>query len=342
MIQNILRKFFPIAAIAFMLCLFMTGCAKSAKSEKEIIADLQESPSFFSVGGELTITGCEVTKRRTDADNYSDVIYLDIFASNDDIDCTLSYIMYYELYNDGWILENVEQDYEGQWLIVPLHGMTDEDIQTKLDYYVDTGLYDTIELIDRETDLSEYGCTETVILCGEKEHLYGTETFDLTQTWYFEPLICDYTSVVADPMVTDRSITLKEAIIGNSWSCKRYNRPNVSFMDNFEVSVENLYEKNGDTWIVFTIDREDFHIWGENPVYGVRTEFIVSDFLEYWVEGDKWAFNLEDKNDYLYPEDDNERFTENSWFCFSLDRPGVGYIEETSEIGDRASEGGAL
>lgn len=320
--------------VLLIFLIALAGCSPSAKSEKEIVDDLQENSAFFSTGGELTITGYDVTKRRTDADNFADIVYLDIYAENDDIDCILSYIMHYELYNDGWILESVERDYEGQWSIVPLHGMTDTELQEKLDYYISEGRYDTIEVAERETDLTEYGCEETVYLLATKEHLYGTETFQVVQTWYFEPSICRFTSIVAAPFITERSIALKDPIVGVSWNCSRYHNQMNVWPDKFDFAILDLYEENGKTWMELSVDRERNTYWDYNsnePVYwGCKSTFAVSLYLTYLEEEGMWAYNLQDLNEYLYSEDDNERFTENSWFCFSLDQGGGGYIIDTS------------
>ena len=54
--------------------------------------------------------------------------------------------------------------------------------------------------------------------------------------------------------------------------------------------------------------------------------------MKYWEAEDKWVFNLEGKNEYLYSEDDDKCFTSDGWFYFSLDQSEVRYIVETNDI----------
>lgn len=338
-LPGIKKKYIFILGGVIFLCLliliFLLTRNPAPKSENDILLDIQESTAWFSAGGELLATGCEITKRRTDEKNFSDVIYLDVFAENEDIDCTLSYIVKYELYNDGWELESVERDWEGLWQIVPLHGMTDEQIQEKLDYYISEGWYDTVELIDRKTELDELSCNETVTLYATKDHYYGTEEFTLTQNWYFEPLICAYTAVTANPTVEDCSLILKDTIVGTTWTCNRYYDQFDAWPDKFNFTVEELAEEDGKVWIKFIIQRTRNTYWdisSSEPVnWGMSSRFVVSTYMEYLESEDKWGFNLENKNEYLYSEEDDERFTENDWFCFSLEENGSGYIIQTGE-----------
>ena len=336
-LPGIKKKYIFILGGVILLCLlliFLLTRHPSPKGENDILRDVQESSAWFTTGGELTVTGCEITKRRTDEKNFSDVIYVDVFAENEDIDCTLSFIVKYELYNDGWELESVDRDGEGMWQIVPLHGMTDEQIQEKLDYYISAGWYDTVELIDRETQLDELSCNETVTLHATKDHYYGTEEFTLTQNWYFEPSICSYSAVIANPTVEDCSLILKDTIVGTTWTCNRYYDQFDAWPDKFTFTVEELSEEDGKVWIKFSIRRERNTYWdlgNSEPVnWGMTSRFVVSSFMEYFENENKWGFNMEDKNEYLYSAEDDERFTENDWFCFSLEENGSGYIIQTS------------
>ena len=66
---------------------------------------------------------CEIEKRRTDEEAGTDLIYLTVSGDNGEFECSLSYIVTYELYNEGWILETIERDYEGDWVLTGI----DED-----------------------------------------------------------------------------------------------------------------------------------------------------------------------------------------------------------------------
>lgn len=103
------------------------------KSETEIVADLKNSETFISPTAE--IDNYEIEKRQTDENNRSDIIYITVHATDKQWNGTLSYIMEYELYNDGWILESVQRNYDGPWEI---SGLTDTQLIADVensDYY---------------------------------------------------------------------------------------------------------------------------------------------------------------------------------------------------------------
>lgn len=119
-----------------LILILLSGCSPSAKSAKEIIADLQQNPAFLSQTVE--IDSYEIIKRQTDKNNNSDLVYIMVTINEEKLNCTLSYIMQYILYNDGWILESVERYEDGPWSI---SGLTEEqvlmDIQEKDEFFKD-------------------------------------------------------------------------------------------------------------------------------------------------------------------------------------------------------------
>lgn len=98
-----------------IMLLSLCGCSPSAKSEREIIADLQQNPAFISET--IKIDDCEIIKRQTDKDSKSDIVYITVYVNEEDLTCELSYVMEYVLYNEGWILENVSRYDDGPWSI---------------------------------------------------------------------------------------------------------------------------------------------------------------------------------------------------------------------------------
>lgn len=101
--------------LSVILLLILSGCAESAKSEEEILNDLRQREDFISPSAK--ISDYEIIKRQTDIQNKSDLIYITVYTNEPELTCTLSYIMRYELYNDGWILESVIRDMDGPWSI---------------------------------------------------------------------------------------------------------------------------------------------------------------------------------------------------------------------------------
>lgn len=122
--------------LLLILLISLCGCSPSAKSEREIISDLQQSPAFISET--VKIDSCEIIKRQTNNDSKSDLVYLTVYVNEDELTCALSYLMEYVLYNDGWILENVSQYDDGPWIIdgLPIERIS-SDITSRDSYFSD-------------------------------------------------------------------------------------------------------------------------------------------------------------------------------------------------------------
>ena len=124
---------FVVIFILMLMC-FLTSCAVPEKSENDIITDLQNHPNFYSVQ-KINIEKLSIIKRQTNVDDKNDIIYVDVKASNDNITCSLSYIMQYTLYNEGWILDNVSAYNTEAWSILPLTAPSPEDAENYVKEY---------------------------------------------------------------------------------------------------------------------------------------------------------------------------------------------------------------
>lgn len=134
--------------LLLILLISLCGCSQSAKSEREIIEDLQQSPIFIS--NTVKIDDYTVIKRQTDKNNKSDVVYITVRVSEDELKCTLSYIMQYILYNDGWILESVNRYFDGPWSVGGLTiGHVLEDIQKSDPFFIQ---YGNLDITEHEVD----------------------------------------------------------------------------------------------------------------------------------------------------------------------------------------------
>lgn len=109
------EKYLLYCVMPLVLILLTAGCSTPIKSEQDIIADLQTSELFIS--GTVEICNYEIIKRQTSIDDKEDIVYLTVYTNEPELACELSYIMQYILYNDGWILENIERYYDGPWSI---------------------------------------------------------------------------------------------------------------------------------------------------------------------------------------------------------------------------------
>jgi len=312
--------------------MLLSSCSKSAKSEKDVAEDLQADSRFFPAA-EIQITDFTISKRQTATENRRDTVWITVTASNVDVSCELSYIMTYNLYNSGWLLDDVERDYEGKWEVNPLHGIDEDTINGSIATYTED-LFTTMEEVDRSTDLENH--MDVVTYIATKDHKYGDETMIVEEIFYFDPDNCCYYPA-AELSIYGRSLTLKDTIVGAKWECNRYHDKFDAWPDHFDVEATELSEdEDGDMWITFVITRERNTYWGgSEPVYwSVQKSFAVPYYMEYLESEFKWGFEMYASNEYLYSEDDGEKFTEDSWFCFDLDYDGVGYFTEYHLIED--------
>lgn len=307
---GLLIIFMPLLAV-FLL----SGCSPKAKSEKEIIADLQESPCFFPEQ-EVLITDYEIIKRQTDKKNKSDMIYVKIFAENDNITCELSYSMTYALYNEGWILDNVSGYNILDWIITPLQGVDDATIQSVIDSYINDGTYDSLEITSRDTELGPNQGTDTIYFDAVKEHVYATEHIILSKTWYFSDYLYAFESP-DDMFEYIRAINFNSSLTGASWrDLIRYKGASNLFLDRFDIHIK---EWNSDNTLYATIARKQFN-WDltTTPIRESYVAFYNSDYA-YNSSEDKWGLSLSKLNGVLYDSTDSVNFEDHDYFYFDLD-----------------------
>ncbi len=121
-----------------LLVLLLSGCVKKPKNEAEILEDLSGS-DYLPVSG-LELDEIEVTQRRTDKKNKTDLVYVDVGGEIDDTQYKLSYICDY-LYFDkgGWILQDARANKQEEWSVDPVR---DSVAQNDIQSHDSTLLYD--------------------------------------------------------------------------------------------------------------------------------------------------------------------------------------------------------
>lgn len=118
--------------VLFLCCLLLVGtltaCGSKAVNEKQITEDIKTCEELVALNVE--VTDWEIIKRQTDEENKTDLIYCKVNAKNDDYSVVRSYVMKYTLYNDGWVLDYIE-NYDGldaSSETVPLRGVSHEQV----------------------------------------------------------------------------------------------------------------------------------------------------------------------------------------------------------------------
>lgn len=312
-----------LCVVLTLTFILLSGCTESAKSEEDIVDDLQHN-STFSSNMDIPITEYNIIKRQTDVEEKSDVVYINVEAENDRIWLDRSYIMTYGLYNEGWILDNVTSYNEVDWKIRPLQGVEEEVLQQYIDSFQNRNESDAIKIIDRATELEENWGEDEIIFQTTKEHLYGTEILEYSQKWSFDTCSCEFITA-GEPQRIDRSIILNENIVGAKWeNLARYKGTQNIFADQFDIQVVSFGEDGLSLWVT----KKD--IWTAR--WEGLSEPIISSMpmgcamLMYLSESDEIGFSLAPLSGLLYDSSSDDNFDNDDYFVFDLDSPGVGKI----------------
>lgn len=173
-------------------CLMFGGCGgNSVRSEKEIREELQNRDVFAHES--INISDFQIIKRQTDEDKKEDIVYVHVKGENADFSVVRNYKILYVLYNDGWLLENIEPYIEGEYFdeTIPLHGVDDELIESYFsDYenynpntYFSSMLWNVshgkIEIIEKDTYYESYKQVHTYEYDLFKEDIVITVSFYL-------------------------------------------------------------------------------------------------------------------------------------------------------------------
>lgn len=162
------RNLLVLILLGIML-LLLTGCGKKPASASVLENDLYNSGGFSRFSNELgmNITDFEIEKRQTTTESKVDIVWVSVKASGDTAKGEMYYKMTYNLYNDGWLLETIEDDNVDSWHFEPLCGVPDAEIA---DY-----MPEEAEILENTVDLDT--ATQTVTYTYEEPHLYCDVTY---------------------------------------------------------------------------------------------------------------------------------------------------------------------
>lgn len=213
-----------LAIAALVVTCALTGCSNSPKDEKGIIEDLKASNQFISDTAE--IESCEIIKRQTNTENGTDEVYVTVEGGNDELSFTLSYILTYELYNEGWFLEGIAPYPDGP---CDIQGLSEEQLKKDvinndrfLASHKDDSLNFSIE--DFTINVENYYFDSTPY---ETSYI---KTYDLTVVAY--NLAMRYTT----------TCTIEYIIVDDQWICRYYNTNNAFHVPDFSPSGDSILE----------------------------------------------------------------------------------------------------
>lgn len=92
------------------------------KSEEQMLTDLEDR-SFFEES--MILDSLTVIKRQTKQEDRTDVVYVTVKSHNEKVETARSFVLTYNLYNEGWILDDISSYWEGENTAKPLAGPDD-------------------------------------------------------------------------------------------------------------------------------------------------------------------------------------------------------------------------
>lgn len=252
-------KYILTVAFALAIAVAATGCKSdilaSVPDSQKLMHDLANDKNFFSEQ-EVQITDLSVIKRQTTVEDKIDLVYVEVNAENELINCTLSYKMTYRLYNDGWVLDEVEKYDDGTNKIGPLTEPDDEfvlnDLDKKIDesgtngYYSTEGYYwdykPSIKSV--EPHLDDGYCTYTVT-CLHDEERYR-EQKEIEVNYYYDATTNSWYSGKITETVKSHRIVLADEIEGYWCLDSRYSDSYIKgIFAGIYIEITNVSEEQG-------------------------------------------------------------------------------------------------
>lgn len=159
------RRWIPISVaicllmVIIIIITFLTGDRTAdRKTETQIINDLI---AYELYSADTVYDSLSVSKRQTQEENLTDTVYVTIRSHTDYVQKVESFILVYNLYDSGWILDSVQQDWDGENNTIPLTGPGESFVDSLFEEYNSqhTDLrrdppYEHWVITDSEVDLS--------------------------------------------------------------------------------------------------------------------------------------------------------------------------------------------
>lgn len=156
--MNKCTKWLYMALMFAVSALIMTGCGGTkGVAASQIMSDIENSYAFQQYRVELS--DVTIIKRQTDVTNKTDDVYVSVYGKNNDYEVAKNYQLTYELYNEGWILENIRSYYDANYpeRIATLRGPRDYIRDDLLDFDITLDDSNIAYCFDKDRYSNYYG-----------------------------------------------------------------------------------------------------------------------------------------------------------------------------------------
>jgi len=220
------------------------GSTIGTPTEPKLMEDLLNSDALkeYAERLELEITDFEIVKRQTTPEDKTDTVWTQAALQDTEGTVQISgeYVMTYELYNDGWLLEHVDVTAQK---VVPLSApnppaaqLENDVVQWGYSGLTDVSIYD--QTLDLENGKVSYSLTATDV------HTYLTEYLDITLVYAFDTDTCEWPQFCSNLIVN-------------------------SSQENWDIA--GSYGE----WIIHSFDGTTIHMTQTNPFYFTPWEVIT-------------------------------------------------------------------
>ena len=160
----------------------------TAKTDSEIMNDVQKKADVVKQYN-IEVYKMITEKRQTDVNNKRDIVYAFFKAKNEDIDCYFGLELIYTLYNNGWILDSIQNYNVNSWTVSPLKGVTREQADEVIG-----DKYNQFDYINSNEDLKNGICKYDYST--QNTYNFMTETDTIEVVFTFNKENADWTNTI--------------------------------------------------------------------------------------------------------------------------------------------------
>lgn len=293
--------------------------SKNPRSEEGVLEDYKQkntiTHSYANIlGTDYSVSHFEISKRRTDESSFSDTVYVNAawYDADNNVKVSNSVVMKYGLYNEGWVLDEIEEESTDVQL---LRGKvcSQEEITTLL---FDMGFMPSDVVInnaqeDLDNRIQSYNVSFSATHRYMTEHLVTEMTFrfdpftgwdavptlqvlDKKEEWHVEGVYslrtcdrdrpADYENRLIEILSFDDSLHCMES---TEWSSKEIYDVSDTSLEDFilenawDADEDYLFYKGFDA-MLRNADWDDIQFVDGEGIYGAKV-FIGKDHIYYWL-----------------------------------------------------------
>ena len=194
-----------------------------SKSELDIKNDVSQSDVWKALNVE--ITDFTIIKRQTTPEQKIDTVYVTVTGENDDYMCVRNYVIEYELYNEGWLVEEIKpyEAAQNQDATIPLHGVQESLPKNENEMY-DNPTYPNALISTLQSGVS--------VVSSDIEN--GIELYEFSRQYEYEYII------------ETKTITLTYLFINFQWTLFDFSESiKVNFKENIIGTWQAIFTASG-------------------------------------------------------------------------------------------------